>query len=231
MAQLYIFADEAGTLVFSSRTSRYFILTTVTLPDCSAGDALLQLRRQLAWEGIESHPEFRASEEHQAVRDRVFDVLRQLPLRIDSTIFDKPKLWPGNRTPETSFYHFAWKYHFQYLANGVIPEGAELLVVPATLGERKRRQDAFADAVRRAVTQQAKATLVRFAFWRARSDPCLWISDYCCWAIQRKWERLYEGQPDRRSYDLISHRIRSEFDIFRGGTKLFYEPPEKKTAG
>src|SRR5437762_6854021 len=101
MAEVYVFADEAGTLVFSPKTSRYFILTTVTLPDCSAGDALLALRRQLAWEAIETHPEFRASEEQQLVRDRVFKVLQGLHFRVDSTIFDKPKLWPANRTPET----------------------------------------------------------------------------------------------------------------------------------
>jgi hypothetical protein len=231
MPEVFIFADEAGNLDFSPKASRYFILTTVTLPDLSAGDALLGLRRKLAWEGLNTHPDFRASEEEQAVRDRVYDLLRTLKFRIDATVFDKPKLWPPNRTPETGFYRFAWFYHFKYLAKQAIPPDARLMVVPATLGERKQKQEAFADAVRRVVEQHAKVDTVRVAFWRARSDPCLWLADYCCWAIQRKWEYLWKGSPDRRSYSLISGNLSSEFDIFQGGKKLFYELPEKRTGG
>ncbi len=230
---MYVFADEAGTLQFSPKASRYFILTTVTVSDWSSGDALLRLRRELAWEGVDTHPEFRASEELQPVRDRVFDLIQRLSFRVDATVFDKPKLWPPHRTPETTFYYFAWWYHFRFLAQWVLPtfDSGRLLVVPATLGERKRKQEAFADAVRRVVRQFAPPEVVRFAFWRARTDPCLWLADYCSWAIQRKWEFLWQGQPDRRSYDLISPKIRSEFDMFQVGTQLFYEPPKKKTAG
>ena len=58
MARIHVFADEAGNFDFSSRSgaSRYFILTTVTIGDFGAGDALLALRRQLAWEGEPQAP-------------------------------------------------------------------------------------------------------------------------------------------------------------------------------
>jgi hypothetical protein len=52
MRDCYVFADEAGNFDFSSNpgASRYFILTTVTLSgDCSLGDDLMRLRRELAW--------------------------------------------------------------------------------------------------------------------------------------------------------------------------------------
>ena len=42
-------------------------------------------------------------------------------------------------------------------------------------------------------------------------DECLKATDYCCWAIQKKWER-----GDLRSYDLIEDKLRSEYDIFSG---------------
>jgi hypothetical protein len=54
MSRVFVFADEAGNFDFSRRAgaSKYFILVTITLPDCSAGLALLELRRELAWEGM-----------------------------------------------------------------------------------------------------------------------------------------------------------------------------------
>lgn len=100
MRRIHVFADEAGDFNFSVApgASRYFILTTVTLEDCSVGDTLLALRRQLAWEGVEQG-----------------------------------------------------------------------------------------------------------------------TADFCCWAIQRKWER-----GDERSYVLIRNKVRSEFEPFRRGQTLYY---------
>ena len=39
--------------------------------------------------------------------------------------------------------------------------------------------------------------------------PCLWVVDYCVWAIQRKWER-----EDARSHVLTQDKIKSEFLMF-----------------
>lgn len=47
-------ADEAGNFDFSGArgASRYFILTSVTVADCSVGEQLLALRRDLGWRGL-----------------------------------------------------------------------------------------------------------------------------------------------------------------------------------
>jgi hypothetical protein len=50
--------------------------------------------------------------------------------------------------------------------------------------------------------------MTKVAYWPAPSDPCLQVTDYCCWAIQRKWER-----KDDRSFDLIRHFIAKEQEI------------------
>jgi hypothetical protein len=49
------------------------------------------------------------------------------------------------------------------------------------------------------------------------SDPCLQVADYCTWAIQRKWER-----NDNRSYDLISGKLESEYDVWAIGRTYHY---------
>jgi hypothetical protein len=223
MSELYVFGDEAGTLVFSPKDkSKYFILTTISVPDCSIGDGLLQLRRQLAWEGVDSHVEFRASEERQVVRDRVFELLNQFDVRVDATVFEKRKVRPDIRRFTTYFYKFAWFYHLRYLLPQVHRPDTRLLVVAASIGERKKKQEIFAKAVRDVVSQLARFKEFRCAFWMARTDPCLWATDYCSWAIQRKWEHEWQGQPDDRSHRLISERIQSEFDIFRFSQTTYY---------
>ncbi|MDQ6899695.1 MAG: hypothetical protein M3072_09325 [Candidatus Dormibacteraeota bacterium] len=224
MADRYVFSDEAGDLEFSQKSSsRYWIVTTVTASTWTAGDALLNLRRRLAWQGVDAHPEFRASEELQPVRDRVFQVLQEHDFRVDATIFDKRKVVPHRRERADRFYGFAWYFHLKRLAPRITVAGDRLLLVPATLGRTRAKQEVFSQAVRSVVDQVVNPKVeVRCAFWMARSDPCLWVADYCSWAIQRKWEHKWQGQPDARSHQLIAAKIRSEFDIFAIGTKTYY---------
>jgi hypothetical protein len=223
VADLYVFADEAGNMDFSPKkgSSRYWIVTTVTAADCAAGDALLDLRRRLAWEGVDVHPEFHATEELQPVRDRVFETLRDCQFRVDATIFEKRKVRPHRRALTDRFYEFAWFYHLKALAPRIMGAGDRLLLVPATVAKSREKQVLFSEAVREAVGQLVKGD-ARCAFWAARTDPCLWVADYCSWAIQRKWEQTWEGKPDDRSQKLIADKIKSEFDIFARGTQTYY---------
>jgi hypothetical protein len=98
----------------------------------------------------------------------------------------------------------------------IVRPGDELLVIAASLGTRKK-QATFHEAIQDVVTQVVPAAHFRTAAWSAASDPCLWVADYCCWAIQRKWER-----GDDRSYRLIAGKIQSEFEPFRRSAKTSY---------
>lgn len=218
MTRVLVFGDEAGNFDFrrAPGASLYFILTTVTMVDSTVGDQLLGVRRQLAWDGIQLNAEVHASEESQVVRDAVFAALGPLDFRVDATIFEKAKLLPKYRSNPDWFYKLAWYEHFKYVAPRIRGLGDELLVVAASLGTRKR-QALLHDAVQDVVDQVAPFTDYRTAFWTSTSDPCLWVADHCCWAIQRKWER-----GDTRSYDLIKPKVRSEWAIFRHGKTLYY---------
>ena len=219
MARIHVFADEAGNFDFSAKpgASRYFILTTVAMGDFGAGDALLALRRQLAWEGHDQGTnDFHATEELQSVRDRVFAVLATWDVRIDCTILDKIKTAPHLANDDIRFYKLAWYLHFKHLAPLITRPGDELFVMGASLGTRKKREG-FRTAIDDVVAQVTRGVEFRTASWAGASDPCLWVADYCCWAIQRKWER-----SDPRSYALIETKIRSEFDVFRNRTTTYY---------
>ncbi len=49
----YVYGDESGDFNFSAQkeASKYFILTTVTVNDHILESILMQLRREIAWEG------------------------------------------------------------------------------------------------------------------------------------------------------------------------------------
>jgi len=218
LARKYIYADEAGNFDFNRKSgaSQYFILATVTLNDCSVGDSLLRLRRELAWQGVQLSQEFHATEDTQVVRDQVFSVIASHNFRIDVTILEKSKTVPYLQDRPDRFYKQAWHIHLKYIAPQIVTLDDELLVVGASLGTRKRRA-AFLSDLNDVVAQATPTAIYRVAFWPASCDPCLQVADYCCWAIQRKWER-----GDSRSYNLIRNKIVTEFDVFALSKKNYY---------
>src|SRR5690625_7455689 len=55
--------------------------------------------------------------------------------------------------------------------------------------------------------------LFRIMHHSSKSNICLQIIDYCCWAIVRNWERDVS-----ESYELVEEGLQSEFEIFKTGT-------------
>jgi hypothetical protein len=217
VADRYVFADEAGNFDFSRNpsASRYFILCTIAIDDCSIGDDLLNLRREIGWRGLHLDSVFHASDDPQAVRDEVFDLLRVRDFRIDATIFEKSKAFPRLQS-DRALYKLAWYLHFKYVGRDIVASTDRVFVVASSLGT-KRRRGIFHRAVDDVVLQVSPSGRYRVAFWPAASDPCLQVADYCTWAIQRKWER-----KDVRSYDLIKSKIRTEFDVWAVGPTHYY---------
>ena len=81
-----------------------------------------------------------ATEDQQAVRDRVYATLATHEFRVDATVFDKPKVRPQLRESEATFYKHAWFYHLKHLAPLVAQAGDELVVVAAALGTKSSGQ-------------------------------------------------------------------------------------------
>lgn len=211
MPPRFIFADEAGNFDFSRGrgASRYFILTTITADDCAVGDALLRLRRALMWTEHEIGDGFHASEDRQAVRDIVYAELQRHAFHVDSTILEKSKAEPALTRSDAEFYRMAWHLHLERIAPEIRAAGDDLQIVGASFGTSRKRAQIRAAMFEVATQVMPHTARARVASWSAASDPCLQAADYCCWAIQRKWER-----GDERSHALIASRVRSEVDVW-----------------
>lgn len=217
MPRLYLFADESGNFDFSPGrgASRYFILTTVALADTTSGDALLALRRELAWDGVGLDTEFHATTDAQAVRDRVFTAIGAHHFVVHATVVDKRRVPPNLRATDLVLYGHAWALHLARVLPDVASSGDQLLVVGASIGTRRRRA-AFRDAIARAVAEHSGVEC-RVASWEAASDPCLQLADYCSWAVQRWWEG---GDPRART--AIADRIAGEYLPYGPDSTAYY---------
>lgn len=218
MARIYVFIDEAGDFTFSRKegASRYFMIGSATMSSTQLGADLLDLRRKLAFDANTLIHEFHAANDKQAVRDLVFDLIAKDSVRIDATILDKTKTQDHLRQDPLRFYKQALYLHLKYVAQHIAGPLDELFVVTSSL-QIKKKKKAVRLAMLDVVSQASRSTRVRAAFWPASCDPCLQVADYATWAIQRKYER-----DDSRSYDLIAHRIESEFQPFLNGGETYY---------
>jgi hypothetical protein len=218
VSRVCVFGDEGGDLTFERPrpgVTRYFTIGTITVRDCSVGDELLALRRELAWNGLQLD-KFHATSDKQRVRDRVFDVLSQADFRFDATVLDKAKTYSHIAANPIYFYKLAWHQHFKYVAPRIVEPLDELLVVASSL-QINNKKKAIHHAVRDVVGQVSPTAVFHTAFSPAISDPCLQAADYMTWAVQRKYEL-----GDTRSYDLVKHKIKSEFQPFQATSKLCY---------
>jgi hypothetical protein len=216
MADVTVFADESGDMVFTPQSSAYFILGTLTMADCAVGTALLDLRRQLAREGHDLLHEFHATNDHPKTRERVFKILADYDVRFDVTLIDKRKVHPALQGDANRFYKTAWRLHMRYVAPRIATPDDDLLVVAASIKTNVKRQ-MVVRAIHDVLSEVAPGPHVRMAFWPAAIEPCLQVVDYYCWAVHRKYERR-----DEHYYTMLYHAIHSEIVMFERNVKTYY---------
>lgn len=216
----YVFTDEAGCLTFARKAgvSRYFLICTVVLEDLALGAEVLNLRRQLAWDGHNaSADQFHATEDTPEVRAAMFALLASRRFRVDATLYEKAKANSSWRASAEGFYKHAWFFHFNKIAPRLVDtRDNRMLIQNASYGVKKKRSW-FMSALNDVAQQTIPDTDYRCTFWPSSTDPCLQIADYCAWAIQRAWER-----GDRQALDLIGHNVVTQYDIFSTGRTTYY---------
>jgi len=198
---LYLYIDEAGNFDFGHNGTRHFVLAGVLMRRPFAHLAgLLDVKYDVLEEGLDLEY-FHASEDRQAVRDRVFRCLAAhgSGMRMLCVVACKAELDRGLRTPER-LYATAFDQLVREALNALAPTpGGQIIVVIDSLPVRSGGA-----AVRKAVRATLKAhtpTSVSFRILHhaSRADVNLQVADYCAWPAYRRWER-----EDERSYRIIA---------------------------
>ena len=216
---VYIFLDEGGNFDFSRNGTKYFTLTSVTSRRPFGFDRpLADLKYDLIELGLDLEY-FHASEDRQAVRDRVFEIIHDYlgEVRIDSLIVEKRKTQPSLRRL-ASFYPRMLGHLLQSaLAALDLSTAVQIVVVTDRIPVAKKHS-----AVEKAI-KTTLATLLptdmpyRVLHHESKSSFELQAADYCNWAVYRKWDR-----GDERSYRIIRGAIGSETDILGEGDAFYY---------
>lgn len=215
----YLFLDESGNLDFSQNGTSYFVLAGVSMWRPFPVSKSLDVYKHDCLEyGLDTEY-FHCAEDNSRVRDQVFTRIAAGldSLRIDSLIIEKRKTGPALRK-DKRFYPEMLGHLLKFVLPKEVGAGAsEVLVITDTIPVRKKRQ-----AIEKAI-QQALAKMLpnhvkyRILHHTSRSHYGLQMADYCCWAVFRKWQK-----GETAHYDQIKPAIRSEFDIFRNGSRFYY---------
>lgn len=228
---LFIFLDESGNFDFSPNGSTYWSITALcTLEPIEGRDSLVSLLYELAAAGGGQEC-FHATEDLQSVRDSVFDRINKLPesFEIHSVIAEKSKANPSTyqeqypkdgrwlkRINPDRLYGIICRTVLKYIFRRPRYKKAKRIVVVLSSIFTNPRQKAIQQVLVEYLKEHTSAQFFVY-FHATKADLNCQVADYCGWAIGRKWER-----HDTRSYDLIRHHIKSEFDIFAGGDGTKY---------
>ncbi len=218
---LYIFQDESGNFVFSTRGTQYLVFTCLTTQNPFVlTRALTELKSTLIEMG-EDIEYFHASNDKQVVRDEVYKILKSSrDYKIEAVIVEKAKTNPTLREP-AKLYLKMCEYLLKYILKGYEKTFEKIIIFTDTLPVKKKKKaitKAFKKTIRALLGHQQKFYIFHHA---SKSHFCLQAVDYCSWAIYRKWGDW--GDEEFRPYKMIVDKIRSEFNIFEVGETIYYK--------
>lgn len=213
---VYLFFDESGDLHFAPGGSKYYFFGVLTTRDPGSLTApLTALRYELLAGGVEIE-RFHAAEDRQAVRDRVFPILvADHSFEFDVTVIEKAKTNPVLHEAVRFYPQFA-SYLLKYVFARYADPKEPIVIVTDTLPIEKKRK-AVEKAFKTFISDNLGARPYTLVHQASGSHACLQAADYLTWAVHKKWTH-----GDMRSYSMVRHVIRSEFDIFAAGTEYFY---------
>lgn len=239
MESLYIFLDEAGNFDFSKGGTKYLIFTSLATTNpfemidefCRLRDYFIknefEIRKRLIKKGMKiekinerlNFERFHATEDLQLVRDKVFEILsKDYNFTIDSEVVEKVKVNPSIRKPEI-FYPKIYKVLLGYIFRRYDFTSLESINIYTDTIPIKRKREAVEKGIKSSIKRLLKEHKIIFHIRHHSSQSNVYLQaiDYCAWAIYKKWTTK-EERPHRE----IKDKIRSEYEIFKGGETLYY---------
>jgi len=212
---LFVFIDESGNFDFSSGGTSHFLMAAVIARDPIASACALQaVKYDLMSDGIDE-PFFHASEDKQAIRDRVFAVLNELPSVSTHVIYaDKHYAAPALQNTVRMYSLFGGAIA-KYLLMTLSTEQFSQVIIVFDKALPKRDENAFLAQVKPALNKLGRP--YRLYFQSVKFDFNGQIADYFAWANYIALER-----GDRRALASIPKARMTKFDLFRTGHTKYY---------
>jgi hypothetical protein len=218
---LHIHLDEAGNWEFSPKGSKYFVIAAAwTYDPQPLAHALTALRFRLIRSGV-NIDSFHAAPDQQATRDLVVQtMLAHDGWRFAAIVMEKCKINPVLRDPQHFYPKFAGSL-LKFVLRGRRRGPTERVLVYADTipMDTIAKREGVIKAMKLTCAAELDATVERHVFsHRRESNKWLQVVDYCCWSVQRKWER-----SETRTYTQLWPRIAAtELNLTQRGDQTDY---------
>ncbi|HEX6632040.1 MAG TPA: DUF3800 domain-containing protein [Gemmatimonadaceae bacterium] len=217
-APLFLFFDESGSFQWTDASAPlYHFGVVTTFRPAVLEHALAPIRLELF--GATGDQRLHASEDRQAVRDRVFGALRRAgAFEFDAITIDKRRLPESLLDPAAFYPHFAALLLDAVFDRHALHRGRVVLVTDRLPLNRKRGavEKAFKTYMRRRLPVPREFTLVHEP---SGSFAGLQAADYCTWAVHKL--RLHH---DERPYAQILPFVRRVVEVGVDGEVLAATP-------
>jgi len=209
----YIFLDESGELGFSSRSTKWFI---ITLMSCDEGEVprirriIKRVREKLIKKKLKRFPELKGNNSTDKIRQEVLERFSKTKAKIFVIILDKSKVYEYLRKKKDKLYN--------YLSNLIMNECSfdtkEIrLIVDRSKPKRSLRDD-FDNYLKLKLKDKLSSCNLIIKHENSLSEPCLQVLDFASWSIFRKYE-----SEDSSFYDIIKDKISIKKEIFEKDAK------------
>lgn len=216
---LYAFLDESGEYTFHAKSPRYLIYTgVVTTNPMLFTVELATLKYALLEEGLDAgkcEDCFHATTDKQTTRDKVYAIIQSSnDFEVHSIVVRKNRVNPS--LYKFGPYYIAYRTMLKYMLAFRKPDRLHIIV---DTPPDKAQQAALKKSLKARADEIIASRKIPYTIDHHKSGchALLQVADYCAWAIMKKWQ-----SGDMRSYNLISGRIRNEFDIYVNGDKDYY---------
>lgn len=228
---LFLFIDESGNFDFTPGGTKYFVLSCLsTFNPIEEREKLIILRYKLLCEGIDQEY-FHATEDTQITRDAVFRIITSLSddIEVHSVVAQKNKANPTlykeeyvkkgrkiKRVVGAEFYQRLCRTLLQYVFRRSNFKNTDKIVVVLGSLFTRDKQSLILKTLKKYLKENFSLPFEIY-FHCSQADLNCQLADYVGWAIAIKYER-----NEKRSYQLIQEKVKSEYEIFKRGSTVYY---------
>lgn len=228
MQSLYVFIDESGDFVFTSKGSKYYVITAIITENPSEAFeeftalkfALLskemfpELSQEYREENISNS--FHATEDKKVVRNEVFKIISTMKSIKAHAIVVRKNMTNPRLYPPEKFYTKISSYLISYIQKTYKFSSLCVLFNGSPIKKLRR---AMLKGVKKEIARNNINKEYNIYFPNSSTERMFDVADYICWAISRKWTR-----GEMEEYEIIKQLLGSqELDIFKNHKKVYYE--------
>jgi len=210
----YIFIDESGNFDFTSKGTKHFVLGAyATFQPAESALSLLRLKYELLNKGVDN-PEFHASYDKQAVRDRVFETINKIPMFKPHVIYGNKELLVTRLRSDQGIYTLFRRAMIRFYCASIDTSVTSNVVVIFDQALTKTKQGILAGVLK----PELKKLGIPFGlyFHRMSTEYNGQIADYISWS---KYVSLERNEP--RPWAALQLGCRpTDFNIFQNYKKV-----------